>query len=127
MINIHRFVDELPRKQRFYDKSKFLSYELARLSASKFLEDPSLLERGREFMERHMRPDPCQAEYYEIWSDLLRRDPQEIARLLLSDTPDGDLLRDTMPVFYVPTYDERLSVLSRSRDGDCEIMNGYRA
>ena len=61
MINIHRFVDELPRKQRFYDKSKFLSYELARLSASKFLEDPSLLERGREFMERHMRPDPCQA------------------------------------------------------------------
>jgi hypothetical protein len=112
------FVQGLPRLTRFYDRSKFWAYELARLTAAKLIDNPSLIEDGRVFIDRHIRPDPHQAIYFKMWLDILGKDVREISRLILEDSPHGEWLRDTMPIFYVPTPEERQSAMSRSYNSD---------
>jgi hypothetical protein len=90
-----------------YDRNKRRSYELARLIASKLVAEPSLIERGREHLDRHVKPCQHQQPYYKLWSRLLKLEAQDIASRLLAMNAEGELLRDTRPVFYIPTNAER--------------------
>jgi len=69
--------------------------------ASRIVDDASLIERGRKFLNRFSREDVRQRHAYTIWIELLDRSPKYIARELLADTMRGAMLRDTAPVFAV--------------------------
>ncbi|HWG05973.1 MAG TPA: hypothetical protein VG271_13245 [Beijerinckiaceae bacterium] len=90
-----------------YDRNKQRSYELAKLIASKLVADPSLIERGREHLDRHVKACRHQRRYYKLWSRLLKLEAQDIAARLLAMNAEGELLRDTRPVLYIPTNAER--------------------
>ncbi len=122
MTEGERFVEEIPRKTRFYDRNERRTYELTRAVAARLVDDPSLLQRGLSYMDRHMKDDPSQASFYATWLALLRRDAKVVARLLLEDTPNGALLRDTQPVFCVLPTEDREKVLARARVDDAEIV-----
>ena len=101
MTEGERFVSGLPTKIDFHDRSKKRSYDLSRRVAVRLVDEPGLVENGRAFLERLVRGDPHQSRYYMLWTDLLRQDVRQIVRQLLADTAQGDLLRDTQPVFVV--------------------------
>lgn len=97
------------------DRNKARSYELARIVAAKLIENPSLVEEGRKYLDRHMKHDPAYRAHYQMWSKLLELSAKEIASRLLADGPEGELLRDTRPVFYVPSNAERAEAFDRVR------------
>lgn len=107
MTEGERFVGDLPVKMDFHDRSRRRSYDVTRRVAIRLVDDPALVKNGRTYLERCVRPDPAQARYYAMWSDLLRHDVRQIVRRMLADTPEGDLLRDTQPVFVVIPPEER--------------------
>ncbi len=98
-----------------YDRNKERCYELARIAAAKLIENPSLIEEGRKYLERHVKSDPAQKPYYVLWLRLLERPPEEIASRLLADSVEGSLLRDTRPVFHIPSQAERNEARKRVR------------
>ncbi len=86
-------------KTSFHDRNKRRKYiklvEMMRRSKI----DPSLFADARQFVEEHMMTDPHRRKYAECWMKLLSLPIEDIAGRLLADTPEGDLLRDTAPVF----------------------------
>lgn len=46
-----------------------------------------------------MEPDPHQRTYTLMWRELLDRPAAEVAAALIEDSPRGQLLRETSPVF----------------------------
>lgn len=119
MTEGERFVGSLPMKTDFHDRSKRRSYAFTRAVATRLVDDPLLVGNGRSYLERHMREDPRQSRYYAMWTDLLRQDVTIIARRLLEDSPEGDLLRDTQPVFVILPPGERIGL-----DADRTHPNG---
>ncbi|KMO10078.1 hypothetical protein [Methylobacterium platani] len=107
MTEGERFVRSLPAKTDFHDRSKRRSYALTRAVAIRIIDDPGLVENGRHHLDRFMQGDPRQARYYSLWTDLLRQDVEVIARRMLEDSAEGDILRDTQPVFVVLSPRER--------------------
>ncbi len=107
MTEGERFIGSLPAKTDFHDRSKRRSYAFTRAVAKRLVDDPTLIGNGQAYLERYMRGDPRQSRYYAIWTDLLRQDATVIARQMLEDSPEGDLLRDTQPVFVVLSPSER--------------------
>ncbi|AWN51844.1 hypothetical protein [Methylobacterium sp. 17Sr1-1] len=107
MTEGERFVGSLLAKTDFHDSSKRRSYVFTRAVATRLVDNPTLIRNGQAYLERHMRGDPRQSRYYAMWTDLLRQDVTVIARRLLEDSPEGDLLRDTQPVFVVLSPSER--------------------
>jgi hypothetical protein len=97
------------------DKNKRRSFELARFIAAKLVEDPTLIEQGRQYLERHVKGRASQRRYYDIWSHLLTLEPREIAARLIARTAEGDLLRDTRPVFYIIEAAERAALFRETR------------
>jgi hypothetical protein len=86
-------------KINFHDQNKRRTYiKLAEMMRRAKI-DPSLIDTAQAFVEQHMMIDPHQRNYAEHWMMLLRLPVSEIAGRLLADTPEGDLLRDTAPVF----------------------------
>jgi hypothetical protein len=114
MTDGERFVDRLPRKKRFYDRHEHRTYEMTRAVAARLIDAPDLVHNARSYMERHMKDDPSQSRQYAVWQNLLRRDVQEIVRLLLEDSSNGAFLRDTQPVFFVFPLNDRKRILSRA-------------
>jgi hypothetical protein len=97
-----RLVGSLPMKELFYDAHERRSYLRAVEIAKRLVDDPSLVARGKEFLERFSRRDPHQTAAYRKWSKILRdAGPEEIARMLLQDSAEGAELRETAPVFVV--------------------------
>ncbi|MGL4286247.1 MAG: hypothetical protein ACRCVA_07885 [Phreatobacter sp.] len=115
MTRGERFVAQLPGKARFHDRNERRSYAVARLVAAHLIDRPELVQHGRAYMERHMRADPSQHAYYRLWQDLLRHDIDQVVCRLLEDSDKGALLRDTQPVFYVPSIEERREISAQSR------------
>ncbi len=111
MTEGERFVGSVPRKADFHDRNKHRSYELTRQVAARLIDDPGLVANGRSYLERLVRPDPAQAHAYTLWADLLNQDVGQIVRQMLEDSPKGDLLRDTQPVFTVVSPEERIEML----------------
>ena len=96
-----RQIASWPKKTSFHDAHERRAYLRMVQVASRLIDDATLLQRGRAFLERHSRGDPHQRAAYEVWDRLLEAAPEEIARALLADTEEGALLRDTAPVFVV--------------------------
>ncbi|KAB7783402.1 hypothetical protein [Methylorubrum populi] len=111
MTEGERFVGSVPRKADFHDRNKRRSYELTRQVAARLIDDPGLVANGRSYLERLVRPDPAQAHAYTLWADLLNQDVGQIVRQMLEDSPKGDLLRDTQPVFTVVSPGERIEMV----------------
>ncbi len=110
MTEGERFVGSLPCKADFHDRNKRRSYERTQQIAARLIDDPRLVAKGRAHLERFVRPDPSQARDYALWADLLNRDIRQIVTQLLEDSPRGDLLRDTQPVFVVVSPQERTGI-----------------
>jgi len=109
-----RLVAGIAGPPRFHDHNKRRAYALARFVAARLVDNPGLVAAGLDYVARHMDPDPRQRPYAAAWRGLLALDTSEIARRLLADTPEGDLLRDTMPVLYVPTDAERAAIFAQA-------------
>ena len=88
-------------KERFRDAHERRSYAKAMLIAARLMEDPDMANDGQAYLDRFVRPDQRQSGSYALWTRTLRLPVEEIARRLLADTPEGELLRDTAPVFSV--------------------------
>ena len=101
MTRGERLVQSLPLKTSFYDAHERRAYSRMIEVASRILDDASLIERGRAFLARFVREDVRQRRGYETWIELLDYTPEHIVRELLSDTPRGEALRETAPVFTV--------------------------
>lgn len=110
MTEGERFVSAFARKTTFHDPNKRRSYALTRRVAARLIDDPSLVANGRAYLERLIRPDPGQARYYALWADLLDRDIRQMVSQMLEDSPRGDLLRETQPVFVVVAPHERMGM-----------------
>lgn len=123
MTDGERFIAQLPRKTRFYDRNERRAYEMTRAVAARLIDVPDLVGKALSYMERHMK-DPSQARPYAIWRDVLGREVEDIVRLLLEDSPKGAFLRETQPVFCVFSLDERERILSRARANDAQILVG---
>lgn len=124
MSDGERFVDQLARKTRFYDRHERRTYEMTRAVAVRLIDAPDLVRNAVSYMERHMKNDPTQSRQYAVWRNLLRRDVAQIVRLLLEDSSNGAFLRDTQPIFYVFPLDDRKRILSRAIANDSDVSAG---
>jgi len=122
MTDGERFIAELPRKTRFYDCSERRVYELTRAVAARLVDDPGLIGNALSYMERHMKDDPFQAQYYDMWRRILRLDVKEVVRALLEDTREGALLRETQPVFCILPLEEREKIVALARSDDAGAL-----
>lgn len=86
-------------KTAFRDRHDRVDYLKAREVARRILADPSLLESGRAFVERFVLPDEHARPHGERWLALLDEGAERVAALLVEDSPEGQLARETRPVF----------------------------
>ena len=84
---------------RFHDRHEWIDYLKASEVARRLVADPSNIADARRFVAARMAPDPHQRDYGQMWQDLLSRPPAEIAAALTEDSPRGQLLRETRPIF----------------------------
>src|ERR1019366_8428660 len=101
MTRGQRLVQSMALKKSFCDAHERRAYLRMAEVASRIVDDPSLVERGRGFLNRFVRADPHQRTAYDAWVELLGCEPEQIARELLADTAKGEALRDSAPVFVV--------------------------
>lgn len=100
---------------QFYDRSQKLKYLYARETARRLIEKPSLVDAGKRYLEAKVAPNPRMRRYYLLWSQLLERPAAEIAERLTADTPEGEQLRDSMPVFEPIEGEARKRIIRASR------------
>src|ERR1700735_648806 len=86
-------------KTRFHDRHDRIDYLKACEIARRIVQAPSLIADARDFLETGMLTDPHQRAHALAWRTLLQRPPAEIAAALIEDTPNGQALRETRPVF----------------------------
>lgn len=101
----------------FYDRSQKLRYLYARETARRLVEQPALVERGRRYLEKHIAPDPQMRRYYALWDRVLRYPAAEIAKRLTANDPEGQQLRDSMPVFEPIEGKVRDQIIQASKSG----------
>jgi hypothetical protein len=83
----------------FHDRHARLAWLKTQEVARRLRADPTIVEAGRAHLERFAAPDPHQAQAVATWRSILALPAAEIADLLEEDSPRGDYLRDTRPVF----------------------------
>lgn len=83
------------------DRNREFKLALFRETCSRILDDPTLIENGRRHMQRFMAQDSRMSKYYHLWQSVIDLPPTEMCRRLLADTPEGEALRDSSPVFVV--------------------------
>lgn len=93
-------------KRNFRDAHERRAYLRACLLATRLLDDPALLARGRAFLDRFVKTDPRQARIYAMWRDALDLPLDQLVGELLADNGRGAALRETAPVFVVIPADE---------------------
>jgi hypothetical protein len=86
-------------KNNFHDRHDRIDYLKACEVARRIVQDSSLIADARDFLEAWMLTDPHQRAHALTWRALLQRPPAEIAAALSDDTPCGQALRETRPVF----------------------------
>ncbi len=84
---------------RFHDRHEWIDFLKAREMARRLVADPSMIADAQRFVATRMLPDPHQRDYALLWQEVLSRPPAEIAAALTEDSPRGQLLRETRPVF----------------------------
>jgi hypothetical protein len=85
--------------RRFHDRHEWIDTLKAREIARRIVADPSLIADARRFVATRMLPDPHQRRRALMWQDLLGRPAAEVAAALVEDSPRGQRLRETRPVF----------------------------
>jgi hypothetical protein len=85
----------------FHDFSHKYRWILAQRVADHLEAHPDLLDAGRQYLDRHIKPDPGMRPYYRIWNDAIRRGPFTVANCLRMEGESGDRYRESMPVFVV--------------------------
>lgn len=103
MSDLAAFTAKYAPKKVFYDQHEARTYKRAVALAMRLLVEPGLIKNGLNFLETHVKGDPHQARAYNTWKALLREAPEDIVRLFLGDTPQGDELRSSAPVFFTLT------------------------
>ena len=68
MTRGERFVEAIPRKDRFYDRNERRSYELTRAVAARLIDDPTLVKSGAAYLKRYMSQDVAQSQYVILWN-----------------------------------------------------------
>lgn len=109
-----RFIQSAPLKARFRDAHERRAYQRALEVARRIVDDPSLLEKGRAFLDRFVKDDPRQRRGYALWIETLRLEPEQVVRLLIADDEQGAFLRETAPVFTTISPDTAHQLTSRS-------------
>jgi len=93
-------------KREFRDAYERRAYLRAYLLGKRLLEEPALITRGRDFLERFVRKDPRQQRIYAMWTEALNFPVDQLVSELLADNTRGAALRETAPVFVVIPADE---------------------
>lgn len=88
-------------KREFRDRYDFRAYVRALLLAKRLLDRPGLVDRGRSYLERHVKADPHQTQIYKLWTKTLRLPLDQLVGHFLADDERGATLRETAPVFVV--------------------------
>ncbi len=96
-----KLIESLPKKSSFYDNHERRAYLRFVEIAKRIMDDPNIIQSGIKFIKAHMRDDPHQARAYTRWAEILKQPPAAIVTSLLEDSPSGQWLRDTAPVFVV--------------------------
>ena len=117
MTRGQHLIGSLRLKERFHDAHDRRSYLRMVEIAKRIVDDPSLVQRGREYLDRFIRNDPHQQSNCRLWDETLRLPSEEIARQLLSDTPRGAELRESAPVFTVIREADARLIWATSHDG----------
>jgi hypothetical protein len=86
-------------KTEFRDRHDRVDYLKACEVARRLRADPSLLESGRRFLEKFVLTDEHARPHGERWLALLDGGAERVAALLEEDSPQGQLARETRPVF----------------------------
>ena len=104
-------------KTEFYSKQHRDKYRLVCEVAKLIRADPSLLQRGRDWLEKHLKDNTHSQRYYRMWVGILdTMSADQVADLLEGDTPESDLIRDTSPVFVVLPNKLRTAILMNSME-----------
>ena len=85
--------------------------------ARRILDDPSLVERGRNHLEHFIAPDASQRAGYALWARLIAEPPATIAAQLIERSPHGDYVRETAPSFGALPGPVRARLLAAARGG----------
>jgi hypothetical protein len=83
-------------------------HALLREVCERLRRDPALVANGRRYIERFMAPDPRMAEYYALWREVIELPVDTICDRLRAETPEGEALRDSCPVFTVLPQELRM-------------------
>lgn len=73
--------------------------------------DERLIREARERLDGWLRADAIHPTYAKRWEEILSRPPEEVARLITSDTPEARALRQSSPFAGALHEDERLSII----------------
>ena len=101
MTRGERIVSKMRLKERFYDAHERRAYLRSVEIAKRILDEPSLIAKGRGYLDRFVRDDPSQAVVFQLWQRALAWPPEEMVRQFLADSDQGSALRDSAPVFVV--------------------------
>lgn len=99
-------------KTVFHDRHERRVYALIDETCRRILADPGLIEVARAHLEKFMADDPHQRPYYLLWRQMLDRAPDQIVASLLEDTPEGNILRETMPSFGGIPVEDRMRIIN---------------
>lgn len=101
-------------RRRFHDRHHAFQYLVGCSIGALILLDPSLIESAWESLERSAGDEPQRAHIQTIWSELLRREPAEIAHELGRNDARGDLVRQTRPPFIALPAKQRAALIAEA-------------
>lgn len=108
----------------FRDRNHRYGFLVARENARRLVEDPAVLARGREHLDRFSRDDPHQADGYRVWDALLLGFASVVASRLTERSPGGDYIRETAPSFGGLPNAMRVRLLREARVPLVDAMGG---
>ena len=95
-----------PPHHKFYDDR---SLTLHRLIAIRLRENPEILDKGKETLERWKRASPNKSTDDE-WTEILASDVESIIAAIVDDTDEGQRIRQSSPLMCVLKYAERNAI-----------------
>jgi hypothetical protein len=95
-----------------------ISLELARRVAERLRRDPSLVQVGRDNLERWRKQNgdsPALLRNYREWQEILNRPLEEVLTIMCAETDEGQRLRQNAPFTGILDQQEVLAVKTEFR------------
>lgn len=89
------------------------SRRLHELLARKIVDNPELLDRAKERLERLSSSNAAGRTYHQRWGELMGSSLPILLKKMTEDSEDADQLRKESPFTILLTHDERLAVFQR--------------